>query len=146
MHVRVEQGDLRHGLTAVFRRLAVPIALLLAASLAAGGCRRSAAAVSVAWQEQPAAVTVDRPALLQIVLRDASGQPIDGATLRIEAHMQHPGMAPVVETAEARGKGVYAARVSLSMAGEWIVIVSGELPDGRRIREQAGGLDALPAG
>lgn len=146
MHVRVEQGALRRGLTAVFRRLAVPIAVLLAASVAAGGCGRSASAVSVAWQEKPAAVTVDQPALLQIVLRDASGQPIEGAALRIEAHMQHPGMAPVVETADPRGKGVYAARVSLSMAGEWIVIVSGELPDGRRIREQAGGLAARPAG
>lgn len=130
----------------MLRRRAVTLAVLLAASLAAGGCRRSAAAVSVAWHEKPAAITVDEPALLQIVLRDAAGQPIDGAALRIEAHMQHPGMAPVIETAEGRGKGVYAARVSLSMAGEWIVIVSGELPDGRRVREQAGGVMARPTG
>jgi hypothetical protein len=124
----------------------VTLAVLLAASLVAGGCRRSSTAVSVAWQEKPAPVIVDEPTLLQIVLRDAAGQPIDGAALRIEAHMQHPGMAPVIETADGRGKGVYAARVSLSMAGEWIVFVSGELPGGRRIREQAGGVTARPAG
>jgi hypothetical protein len=130
----------------VLRRPAILLALVLAASLAAGGCRRSAPAVSVAWQERPASITVDVPAFLQIVLRDGTGNPIDGAALRIEAHMQHPGMAPVVETAEGRGKGIYAARVSLTMAGEWIVIVSGELPGGRRIREQAGAVIARPAG
>jgi hypothetical protein len=130
----------------VLPRPAITLVCLLAASLAATGCRRSAPAVSVAWQDKPGAVIVDEPAVLQIVLRDAAGHPIDGAALRIEAHMQHPGMAPVIEPADGRGQGVYAARVSLSMAGEWIVFVSGELPGGRRIREQAGGVTARPAG
>ena len=47
--------------------------------------------------------------------------------------MTHPGMAPVVATTKPRGHGVYEAALSFTMAGDWALLVSVELPDGRRL-------------
>jgi hypothetical protein len=72
-----------------------------------------------------------------LTLRDAAGQPVPAAVLDIEAHMEHPGMAPVVARASETAPGVYGARLSLSMAGDWVVFVTGTLPGGRRLRHRA---------
>ena len=70
-------------------------------------------------------------------MRDAAGHPVPAAVLEIEAHMEHPGMAPVIVRAGESAPGVYGARLSLSMAGDWVVFVTGTLPDGRRLRHRA---------
>jgi hypothetical protein len=94
----------------------------------------------------PLAPVVDEDARAEITLRDRQGQPVRGARLRVEAHMSHPGMAPVIERAQEQGDGVYTVRLRLTMAGEWIVFVRGTRADNRSIDERAGATSARPGG
>ncbi len=71
-------------------------------------------------------------------MTDAAGRPVHGATLQIEGHMQHPGMAPVIEDAVETEEGVYTARLTPSMAGEWILYVSGKTAGGTALRVRTG--------
>jgi hypothetical protein len=73
----------------------------------------------------------------RITLRDISrNAPIDGARLRLEGHMSHPGMTPVTTTVIERSPGEYEAQLRLSMAGDWVLVLTGDLPDGRRLTRQ----------
>ena len=70
-------------------------------------------------------------------LRDSARQADSrGAGCRVEGHMAHPGMAPVIATAAERDAGVYQIRLQFTMRGSWILLVTGELPDGRRINHR----------
>ena len=41
-------------------------------------------------------------------------------------------MAPVVADVIERGDGEYEAPLQFTMAGDWILLVTGQLPDGSR--------------
>jgi hypothetical protein len=105
----------------------------------ASACRRGASrdALTLTWTTTPATPVVGQETTATVTVRDTAGQLVDNAALQIEAHMSHPGMAPVIEPAQAKGRGVYVARVRFTMAGDWDVLVTGRLPDGRRIRQPA---------
>jgi hypothetical protein len=79
---------------------------------------------------------VGRPALLELHVLDAGGRPVLGAQLRVEAQMSHPGMAPLLATATERGNGVYEVPLQFSMAGDWIVLVTGSLPNGDKVEHR----------
>jgi hypothetical protein len=102
--------------------------LLLAA------CARSAEPaprLTIDWTPAPA---VGRESVAEIRLTDAADDPLAGAQLRLDAFMPHPGMVPVTGLAvEEQGSGRYRARVTFTMAGDWIVRVQGARPDGRAI-------------
>lgn len=70
-----------------------------------------------------------------LTLADENGLPLTGADLQVEAHMTHPGMAPVVRPAAEIEPGVYEAEFVVTMAGPWILVASGTLDDGRRVME-----------
>lgn len=74
-------------------------------------------------------------ATLTVTLRDASGTPVSGATVRVEGHMTHPGMTPIQATAAAsdREPGAYHADIAFTMAGDWALLITATLPDGRRV-------------
>jgi len=60
--------------------------------------------------------------------------------------MSHPGMAPILAVAEERGDGVYLVRFQFTMAGDWVVLVKGSLPDGRMVSHRVDIADVRPSG
>jgi len=81
----------------------------------------------------PAAATTT---IVRVTLADSHGAPVGGARLRLDAHMTHPGMAPVTSDVIEISAGTYQSSLRLSMAGDWVFVVSGELPDGHRITKE----------
>jgi hypothetical protein len=79
---------------------------------------------------------VGAPIVVRLTLRDRDQKPVTGAHLRLEGLMSHPGMAPVTATVTERGNGEYEAPLQFTMAGDWILLVTGELPGGTPIRKQ----------
>jgi hypothetical protein len=69
----------------------------------------------------------------EIQLNEAMARPVTGARLRLEAFMTHPGMAPVTAIVDEQGSGRYRARVTFTMAGDWVVRLQGTRADGRAI-------------
>jgi hypothetical protein len=110
---------------------AAPVLAAIAIA-ACGGPREAAPPVTVASTLRPEPPVVG-PATLEVTLRDAAGAPIDRASVRLAGHMTHPGMAPVTATAVPRGTGRYEAGFSFTMRGDWVLVVSIQLPDGRRV-------------
>ena len=88
------------------------------------------------WKIEPLATRHGAATLVRLTLQDKNGSPVAGATLRLEAHMPHPGMAPVTSEVDESGDGTYEARLRLTMAGDWMFVVTGELTDGSRITEE----------
>jgi hypothetical protein len=67
---------------------------------------------------------------LTVILTDAQGAPVEGATVRIRGDMNHAGMVPVnAETGESSG-GEYTVPFEWTMGGDWIVTVEATLADG----------------
>lgn len=76
------------------------------------------------------------PAQVSVALVDEAGRPVRDARLRLEGHMAHPGMAPATADLREAAAGHYEAQITFSMGGDWVLLLSGELPDGRRLRRQ----------
>lgn len=74
-------------------------------------------------------------ALITITVSDPANQPIAGAALALEGTMSHAGMAPANAEAREVRPGEYQATLPLSMAGDWLVIVTATLPDGRVVEQ-----------
>ena len=96
------------------RPLVTSLALIVAGALLGSACRSSVAVaedVNVEWQmplrRQCPATT------WPVRLSDVARRPVRGATLRVEGHMSHPGMAPVIATASERGDGVLRRATSV---------------------------------
>ena len=130
-------------------RYGVPLVTLIASCLSSAACDRHAPVardVRVEWTLRPSAPVAGTPTVAALTLRDSSHQVVRGATLRVEAHMSHPGMAPVMADVEERSDGTHQLRVRFTMAGDWILFVTGDLPDGRRVEQQLDVTSVRPGG
>jgi YtkA-like len=113
--------------------------LLLAASMS-GACTRQPAAedttgVLVTTRLLPPQPTVG-PATLTITLSGATADTLGGSTVQVVGHMTHPGMTPVVATVTPRGPDVYDAALDFTMPGDWLLIATVRLRDGRRLESR----------
>jgi len=104
-----------------------------------------AADVSVEWTMTPTTPIVGGATRGEVALRDGAHRPVRGAKLQIEAHMSHPGMAAIVAPITERGDGVYEVQLQFAMAGDWILLVTGTLPDGRTLSHRVD-IATRPAG
>jgi hypothetical protein len=112
---------------------------ILLAALTASACGVDAPAprsdaVDLSWALRP-----PQPVVGPVTLTVTLGEPhraSSGATVRVVGHMTHPGMAPAVATVTPRGDGAYDAKMDLTMAGDWVFVVTVQLADGRRIERR----------
>jgi hypothetical protein len=113
--------------------------LLVSVLLPAAGCAREESSgaedvkVELALQPDPPKVG---PATATIKLSDKDGRPIKGATLKLEGNMNHAGMKPVFADANEVDTGKYEGTLDFNMAGDWFVLVTGTLPDGRKLKRK----------
>ena len=144
MHVRVAPRAQSRILRV---RLLVCAVLLAWAPVWVAACRPNPSdQVNASWTIDPSPPSAGSPLIARITLRDRSQAPVIGAKLRLEGQMSHPGMAPVVAELAERGDGEYEAQMQLTMAGDWILVVSGQLRDGTRILKQIDLAGVRPAG
>lgn len=106
--------------------------LLLCAVLSCGGGGRELGDVGVEVAVGPNPPEVG-PAVIAASLSDASGRPIEGATVEIEADMRDADLTPMTAPAAEVEPGRYEASVAFTEGGEWFVVVRADLPDGRKL-------------
>ena len=109
------------------------------------GCSRRGTDVTVTWTIDPPRPAAGVEIVVQLSVWNRDGTPATGVRMQCAAQMSHPGMAPIIGTVVERGSGIYEIRLQLSMAGDWVLVASGELPDGRRIESWFRVPDVQPA-
>jgi YtkA-like len=75
-------------------------------------------------------------ATITLKLADSAGKPINGARISLEGNMSHPGMRPAFSEAREVEPGRYEATLEFTMRGDWIILVHGALPGGRKLQRQ----------
>jgi len=123
------------GIVQVRRRRLV---LVVTAIIFGIGCHRTqstSTGVNVEFQIKPQPVRVG-PVTVSLALNDPAGHPVTGAQISAEADMSHAGMSPVFATTQEVRPGLYESHLSLTMAGDWVVLLHGKLPRGEKLERQ----------
>ena len=115
----------------MYRNTPIVAVLLIVVALAGACSAPPAAAPPPASPGQPEIAVSTNPnppnsqaeTELVIDVKDASGQPLTGATVNLLADMMGHSMGLMQGQATEQGNGRYAAFVPLSMAGDWKVTV-----------------------
>jgi Cu(I)/Ag(I) efflux system membrane fusion protein len=111
--------------------------LVLIALLASAGCHRAGDADQAEDVKLDLVIQPDPPrvgaARITIVLKDREGQPVRGATPKLEGNMNHAGMEPVFADAREVEPGRYEAATEFTMGGDWFILVNATLADGRKL-------------
>jgi hypothetical protein len=76
------------------------------------------------------------PVGVVFVIKDAATLPITKAKITAEADMSHPGMSPVFADVREVSPGRYESQMNLAMAGDWVILLHGTLPDGSKLERQ----------
>lgn len=137
MLLRLPPARRRHGV----RPPGLAVALLgLAAFLMTAGCQpppdQSSPEILLVWAVTPDP-PVAGPATLSLTLSEnPAGTPVEGAEVRLEGNMSHPGMKPVLGTAREVTPGQYEAPFEFTMGGDWFILVNATLRDGRTLQRR----------
>jgi YtkA-like len=111
---------------------------MLTVVMTLGGCHREKkqtldAKVELAFAPTPPQVGTSKVTLL---LKDKSGNPLAGAKVNIEGNMNHAGMKPSFATLTEDAPGHYTGTLEFTMGGDWFVLVTAAMPDGRSIEHK----------
>lgn len=114
----------------------VPILLFLLVVITAG-CAKSALQRSIVMSDEQVSPRPlhTGPITVNFKLADAS-KPVTHAQVSLEGDMTHAGMAPVFGDAHELSPGQYEGQLTLSMGGDWVVLMHITLPDGKKAEEQ----------
>jgi hypothetical protein len=126
----------RRGTRHPFLRAGLAAGLLVAACRAPGGAATSAPEIRVEWTVAPSPPVTG---LARVTLRltdTRAGRPVEGAAVKVEGDMSHPGMVPVFATVREPTPGEYEAAMELNMAGDWTLTVDARLRDGRTLHRE----------
>jgi hypothetical protein len=122
------------------------LVLTVAAVVVVIGCHRASnpsSGVRVEFQIEPKPVRVGL-VIVSLTLTDTASHPETGAQIAVEADMSHPGMSPVFTQAKEIQPGRYESHVSLGMAGDWVILLHGTLPQGEKLERQFDVRDVRP--
>jgi len=84
--------------------------------------------LTLSWDLEPVPPAAGAAGVARLTIRDTEQRLVRGARLRLEGHMSHPGMAPVVAMMTERSDGTYEAPLEFTMAGDWVLVVTGDIP------------------
>ncbi|MGD8632857.1 MAG: FixH family protein [Anaerolineales bacterium] len=114
------------------------LAIALAIMLPAACTRQSAVADEAPDIKTEISLRPDPPvvgkALIVVEISDQQGQPIEGLNLTMKGDMTHAGMTPVLGSSTYQGDGLYTVPIEWTMAGDWILQLTAEMPDGRLLK------------
>ncbi len=101
------------------------------------GCdrRQSPPGIIITHEIKPTPLRVG-PAEITLTLADSNSRPISRAHIALEADMAHPGMAPVFGEASETAPGRYQGKVSLTMGGDWVLLLHITLSNGQTLERQ----------
>lgn len=112
---------------------------LLFALLLIAGCRQQAQQaddlnINIDLRVEPEDPTVG-PANLIVNITDDAGNPVIATVVKARGDMNHAGMEPVLAEVESGDDIFYTIPFEWTMAGDWIVEITAELPDGNTVSE-----------
>lgn len=107
--------------------------LFVLAACSRGGQDLPDVAVDLMIEPQPPQLG---PAAITVTLRDAEGELLSGAEVKLEGNMNHAGMVPVFADAVEVAPGHYQAGLEFTMGGDWFILVRADLPDGRSMERK----------
>ncbi len=117
------------------RNLALVLGLVLVGFVATSCAKQKSTVAKAGDLDVQVAIDPDPPATgenrLRILIRDASGKPIDGAQLAFEYDMQAMGAMPEMKgggEVKAEGGGRYTIAYPLSMQGDWRLTLGIDAP------------------
>jgi hypothetical protein len=120
--------------------------LVCAVTLLIASCSRSvesSALVTIQHEISPEPARVG-PAMVTLRFTDATGKPITGAHIAVEANMSHAGMSPLFSEAKEAELGRYQAHLEFQMAGDWVILLDVTLPEGKKLERQIDVRDVRP--